>query len=312
MYDSDINLSSVDIEDKKALCTGVTRVIAVLSQEQWQISLLSLISKPIGLIESLTKSADEINSKGGDLNSVSKILEKIADEILIIAIIVRTFNSATEKNAYNAPAALTILEKVWPYVNLLASTQSDTDFLFSSLSELLLVAVSISGETENLNVLQKIDDVMNKMIECVSQSSNQKALHPIMELVSGIIDTLGPLVNSDIKNDIKMSDETSKMREIVHQLTSRSLYLILALNVDSKVDLLPKMFSICTSGMQKCPNLFMTIPSRTDVLPEEKLVFCTITMACTSIDQKHVDVARAALLYLKEIVSYQVMRSFHL
>lgn len=312
MYESsNINVNQSNIEEKKALCTGVTRVIAVLPREQWQTSLLSLANQPIALIDNLMKMADQMSSKGGEMISVTNILENIANEIVVLTIIIRTFNSATEKNASKAEdidtSALSLLEKLWSYVELLASTQNTNDFLFSALSELLLVPVSMSGKTNNVHLLQKINDVMNKMIESVSKSNSIKALHPIMELVSGIIDILGPLADSDAKaegNQV-MSNETHKIREVVEHLTSRSLYLLLSLNSDSKLGLLPKMFSICTSGIQRCPILFTTIRSQTDASTKETLFAHTITSACTSIDQKYTDVSRAALLYLKEVVSTQ-------
>lgn len=309
MYDSsNVNSGVIDIEDKKALCSGVTRVISVLSEEKWQESLLSLTNEPIALIDTLTKTADQLSTSDSDSNVISALLEKIANEILVLSIIIQTFNNATKKHVGDAPA-LSILQKVWPFVNLLASTQNGNQFLFPCLSELLLVAVSMSGETNNINLIQNIDEVISKMMESVSKSNETKALHAVMELVSGTIESLGQLADNDAKNQGNevMSKETHKMREIVEQLISRSLNLFQALNDDTKVDLLPKIFSICTSSIQRCPVLFTAIELQTTNVNSEKILIHTITLAVTSVDQKHTDVARAALLYLKEIVSFKFL-----
>ena len=309
MYDSsNVNSGVIDIEDKKALCSGVTRVISVLSEEKWQESLLSLTNEPIALIDTLTKTADQFSTSDSDSNVISALLEKIANEILVLSIIIQTFNNATKKHVGDAPA-LSILQKVWPFVNLLASTQNGNQFLFPCLSELLLVAVSMSGETNNINLIQNIDEVISKMMESVSKSNETKALHAVMELVSGTIESLGQLADNDAKNQGNevMSKETHKMREIVEQLISRSLNLFQALNDDTKVDLLPKIFSICTSSIQRCPVLFTAIELQTTNVNSEKILIHTITLAVTSVDQKHTDVARAALLYLKEIVSLKFL-----
>ena len=308
MYDtSNINAGAIDIEDKKSLCSGVTRVISVLSEEKWQESLASLTNQPITLIDTLMKTADQLSTKDGNSNIISALLEKIANEILVLSIIIRTFNNATEKHVGDA-TALSILQTVWPFVNLLASAQNNNEFLFSCLSELLLVAVSMSGKTNNVNLIQKIDEVISKMMESVSKSNETKALHAVMELISGTIEALGPLTDTDAKNqgNEEMSEETRKMRDIIEQLISRSLNLFQALNDDVKVDLLPKIFLICTSSIQHCPVLFIAIESQATNLNLEKIFIHTIMLAVTSVDQKHTDVARAALLYLKEIVSAEL------
>ena len=172
-----------------------------------------------------------------------------------------------------------------------------------------MVAVLLSKKNQNVHLLTKIHEIAVTMIDTVCKGNQVKALDPIMDLVSGIVDAFGPIADTDaqVTGSGVVSDETRKVREIVQQLTCRSFSVVNAIGTDAQVDMLPAMFSICTSSIQRCPILFMTLSAQADSTSQDGQIFVrSITVAFSSIDQKHVDVARTAILYLKEVVSTNV------
>ena len=136
MYDSSIQDSlTISMEDKKALCTGITRVLAVLPPQQWLSSLSSLANPTIEFIDTLTKAADSVNNEGEDKKNMPSIIEKLGEEISVLAIAIRTFNGATSKNSSKETTienpVLTVLHRVWPCLNLIAATYSLHDNISS-------------------------------------------------------------------------------------------------------------------------------------------------------------------------------------
>jgi hypothetical protein len=319
MYDISIGDSlKISMEDKKALCTGITRVLAVLPPDQWHSSLSSLANPTIECIEAITKVANQMNSKGADATNLPQIIERIAEEISVLAIAIRTFNSATlkrstESNGVESPV-LTVLHRVWPCLNLIASTYSLHNDISSSLSELLLVAVTLSEKNQNVLLLTNIHEIAVSMIDTVCKSNEIRALDPIMGLVSGVVDAFGPIADTDaqVRGNGVVSNETRKVREIVEHLTCRSFSAVNAIRADAQVDMLPAMFSICTSSIQRCPILFMTLSAQGDGIQDGQIFVRSVTVAFSSIDEKHVDVARTAMLYLKEVVSERSVYSLYL
>lgn len=307
MYDSSIEDSvSISMDDKKALCTGIARVLAVLHPEQWSHSLLSLTSPTIEYIESLEKVVN--NNSGEVTEKLPQIIERIGEEICVLAIAIRSFNVATSRttgeNSIDSPA-FSVLDRVWPCLNLIASTLCNHPIISASLSELLLVAVSLSEKTQNVLLLTKLYEISITMIDCVCKSDQIRSLDPIMDLVSGIISTFGPIADAVTKltGSELVSNETHKIRDIVEQLTRHSFAVVNTVRSDVQIDMLPAMFTICTSGIQRCPILFMALNTQTDGSQVGQIFSSSITVAISSIDEKHIDVARTAMLYLKEVVS---------
>ncbi len=307
MYDISFEDSlAIRIDDKKALCTGITRVIAVLPPEQWLSSIISLSNPTIQCIEVVTEAA---NGENADSPKMPQIIQRMGEEISVLAIAIRTFDNATIKGAIakdvvDSPV-LTVLNRIWPCLNNIALTYSLHENISSSLSELLLVAVSLSEKNQSMQLLTEIHEKAITMINTICGTNEIRALNPIMDLVSGVVDVFGPIADTDAQvkaGSGVVSNETRKIRYIVEHLTRQSFSAVNTIKNEAQIEMLPAMFSICTSGIQRCPILFMTLSTQAGS-QDGQIFVRSVTVAFSSIDEKNIDVARTAMLYLKEIVS---------
>lgn len=310
MYDpSKADSIDIDIEDKKALCSGITRVLAVLSPDLRLNALLSLSNPTIECTESLMKVASRNSVENTPQIDEQQIVERLGGEISILAITIRTFHAATSKEQLEEKPpddpVLTVLDRIWPSVTYIASSLCVHQNISSALSELLLVVFSFSGIYKNIHLLTHLYDISATMMESVGKSNDIRAIDPVMDLVSEVVKTFGPIAEAVPQtNRMKeMSDESLKIRELVQQLLMRSFHLVNSITTEFQSDMLPPMFSICTAGIQKCPVLFMSLNTQADVNADGQIFVNSIKIAVSSIDSKHVDLARSAMLYLKEIVS---------
>ena len=296
MYDQSIgDLIVISMEDKKALCTGISRVIVALPKEMWLNSLSSLTNPTIECIASLSNTAASISPDDLEHENNAQIIERLGEEISILAMTMRAFDMAASKvsknNEHDMSPVFSVLQSCWPCLTRIASSSSVHHVISASLNEILLVSISLSDSYEHIHLLMQVYEITVIIMETVAKSSQLLALEPIMELISDILNRFGPIGDAEA---------TGQIREIIKQLLSRSFTLVNSITTDAQLDVLPAMFSICTSGIQKCPISFISLNSdQTD----EHLFVSSISVAVSSISRKHADVARAAMLYLKEAVS---------
>jgi len=295
MYDQSIrDLIVISMEDKKALCTGISRVIVALPKEMWLNSLSSLTNPTIECIASLSNTAASISPDDSEHENNAQIIERLGEEISILAMTMRAFDMAASKvsnNEHDMSPVFSVLQSCWPCLTRIASSSSVHHVISASLNEILLVSISLSDSYQQIRLLMQVYEITIIIVETVAKSSQLLALEPIMELISDILNRFGPIGDAEA---------TGQIREIIKQLLSRSFILVNSITTDAQLDVLPAMFSICTSGIQKCPISFMSLNSdQTD----EHLFVRSISVAVSSISRKHADVARAAMLYLKEAVS---------
>ena len=296
MYDQSIvDLIVISMEDKKALCTGISRVIVALPKEMWLNSLSSLTNPTIECIASLSNTAASISPDDLEHENNAQIIERLGEEISILAMTMRAFDMAASKvsktNEHDMSPVFSVLQSCWPCLTRIASSSSVHHVISASLNEILLVSISLSDSYQHIHLLMQVYEITVIIMETVAKSSQLLALEPIMELISDILNRFGPIGDAEA---------TGQIREIIKQLLSRSFTLVNSITTDAQLDVLPAMFSICTSGIQKCPISFISLNSdQTD----EHLFVSSISVAVSSISRKHADVARAAMLYLKEAVS---------
>ena len=305
MYNSSIQGSiKISLDDKTALCTGITRVLAALPPEQWQNSLLSLTNPTIECIDALTKAVTSVGSEVAEDQQISQIIEKIGEEVGVLAIAMRTFNNAKSKSSseqkQRESPVFAVLHGVWPYLKHIASTLCYHQNISSSLSELLLVAVTLSEKNQDAHLLTKLYEISITMIDSVCKRNQVRSLDPVMDLIGGIINAFGPIAD----NDVQLVDNgVMNIRQIVEELTRRSCSVVNSIKSEIQVDALPAMFSVCTCGIQKCPILFMTLNTQADGSQDGQIFVHSIKVAVSSIDERHNNVARTAMFYLKEVVS---------
>ncbi len=321
MYNQSVEDSlSISMDDKKSLCTGITRVLAVLPTQQWLNSLLSLTNPTIECIESTSKVAASINVKDVENENKILVLDRLGEEICILAIAIRTFNIATGKENKDDNSAenpiLSVLQRVWPSLTLIASSLCYHHKICASLCELLLVAVSLSENLQNIHLLKNVYEISGTMMASVSKLNRSRELEPIMELVAEIINAFGSTAdNRDHTSGMEVTSEDSgEITDIIEQLINRSFIVVNSISSDAQLDILPSLFSLCTYSIQKCPVLFMSLNNEMIGHTNGELFVSSISVAVSSIDQKHVDACRSAMLYLKEVVSlriYSIDKAYH-
>jgi len=317
MYNSSLDDGlKISMEDRKALCTGITRVLAVLPQDQWISSLSHLSTPTIECIEVVTKRADELKGKVDSVILIPRIIERMSEEISVLAIAIRTFNHATIKSSSDATGngsenpVRAVLHRVWPCINHIATTYCLYENISSSLSEFLLVAVSLSETHENVHLLTKICETAVTMIDTISNSVEPKAIEPILGFVKGVIDAFGHTADAVVKISsagcANENKDARQVRDIVEQLTCR-VFRQLPSNEDlmrsgAQVEVLPAIFSICSACIQICPFLFLTLSIESDDSQNTRLFLQSVNIAISSLKDKHIDVARTAMMFIKEVV----------
>lgn len=295
----------VHMEDKKALCTGITRVLSVLPVNQWQNSLASLTNTTIECMESYMTILNNANGTTPEKDQITQIMEKIGEEMCVLAIAIRTFNLATSKTPcgkeFQENSSLSVFTRVWTSLHHIASTLCHDYEISASLSELLKSAVSLSGTSYNVELLTKVYEIITIMIESSCKDKKLRSLEPIMELVNEIVNAFGQIADTDVEGgtekDVDVRAGSHKIRQVAEQLVSRFFVLV------NGIDMLPAMFSICSCCIRKCPILFMSLNTHSDDNQGQSIFASSITVAVSSIDEKHIDVVRSAMMYLKEVVS---------
>mmetsp|Transcript_5201 Transcript_5201/g.5922 ORF Transcript_5201/g.5922 Transcript_5201/m.5922 type:complete len:294 (-) Transcript_5201:712-1593(-) len=148
------------------------------------------------------------------------------------------------------------------------------------------------------------------MIDTISNSVEPKAIEPILGFVKGVIDAFGHTADAVVKISsagcANENKDARQVRDIVEQLTCR-VFRQLPSNEDlmrsgAQVEVLPAIFSICSACIQICPFLFLTLSIESDDSQNTRLFLQSVNIAISSLKDKHIDVARTAMMFIKEVV----------
>ena len=300
--------SVVSIDDRKALCTGITRVLAVLSPDQWPSSLSTLASPTIECIETLLQSINETH--GSPYNAkLEQYISRMSEEICVLASALRSFHSFAKKQPNSSSAQvknplLALLHRVWPCVTHIAKTFSSHEIVISSLSEFLLIVISLNDEGNDVALLTEACEIAVAIMDVASQQEKQSCnLLPIMEFVEEMIDIFGLQAEGQATNTIPTNELTKQIQTIVEHLIRKSFRVIRGQTEQANVDALPGLFSICRACIRRCPILFMSLNVSTDEPNSESICAASLNAAMSFVNNRQVDVVRAAMLYLNETVS---------
>ena len=129
------------LADRKDTCIGICNVLAALPEEQQQTSLMALALASIACLEAMVKQADFADTK-----ELSPVLNRAADEIIVLVTTARAFTDAlpstdSESNrdkASFAEPSMMILRRAWPTISIVASKYS-----FDDVSKLLIALIEM-------------------------------------------------------------------------------------------------------------------------------------------------------------------------
>ena len=109
-------------------------MLAALTKDQQQTSLMALAIASIACLEAMVKRADSITSTKEKV-TLSPILDRAADEIIILATIARAFTDAMATAATGVgngrasfvEPSMAVLRRAWPTLSIVASKYSFHD-----------------------------------------------------------------------------------------------------------------------------------------------------------------------------------------
>ena len=300
------------IDDRKALCSGITRVLAVLPPDQWSSSLSTLATPTIECIEVLLKA---INAMQGskDKARLEFYISRMGDEICVFATALRTFHNIAKKQRNVRPEQLkspllSLLHRVWPCVTHIARTFSTREDTISSLSEFLLIVISLNDDGKDVTLLKEASDIAAASMDATSQQQAPCNISAIMYFVEEVINIFGHKAETQAASLMSLSSQptnevTHQMHCIVESLLRKSFSVIRQQTEQTNVDALPGLFAICKACIGRCPILFMSLHVSAEPSNSDRIFPASLSAAITYVASKRVDVVRAALLYLNEIVS---------
>ena len=230
-YTLSSNEETITIEDRGSLCSGICRVLAALSTDQWGVTLSSL-AKPT--IESLETVVDTIEKKTYHMNDLmyGKMIQRVGDEIFLLSVMIRTFNSSAgdaildgmktipneDSSNFEHPSLL-VLHRAWPCVSFVSEKYSkeyvswyqcisfytqhssnnsnDVQVIAESLGQLLTQAIITASQMINpLPFLGQVSDVGINMIACISKNDGSSSLLPSFVFIEEVIEIYGSSSNS--------------------------------------------------------------------------------------------------------------------
>jgi len=324
-------MRNIGIDDKKALCGGISKVLAVLPPEKWSTSLSVLASPTMQCIKTVTNIADGSILGTNDDTKVSEIISRMSEEICVLATILRTFYYATLKKIKAGDVAqdsgnpiLPVLRSVWPCLTHIAQKYSSNENISFALGEFLSAIVSIEDTANGRLLLKDTCEMAVLVMNIVTQSNKLASLVPMMDFVAGAVSAYGHLANTDassiaIGNHAPTVDN-KEVRDIIVHLIHRCFEIIQpALAPQSEqipVKTVPPadavgdrkcpkavagLFSVCSSCVKICPMLFVTMKGRHCIREDDGIFHRSVETAVLWIGDKEVNVSTSSMLFLKEV-----------
>mmetsp|Transcript_21105 Transcript_21105/g.44790 ORF Transcript_21105/g.44790 Transcript_21105/m.44790 type:complete len:1046 (-) Transcript_21105:2179-5316(-) len=183
------------LEDRKNTCIGICHVLAALPKEQQGTSLMALALASMACLETMVNRADSTSSTEKE-PTLSLILDRAADEIIILATTARAFtdaSSAVPLGVGNGRASLvepsmTVLRRAWPTISILASKYSFHGSILESLGVLFLECTPARKNSDASTVfLQEVCVLAKKVIENENARRNNQFFSPVFHFIDGLI-----------------------------------------------------------------------------------------------------------------------------
>ena len=246
-----------------------------------------------------------------DQNALDKRISRMSGEICVIATILRTFHGVAKKqrninlDEVRTPL-LSLLHRVWPCLTHIAKTFSTHEIVISSLSEFLLMMISLNDQGKEVSLLKEASDIAIVMMDAVSrQQSTPCNITPIMDFVEEMIQIFG--FQAEARAKASLSAQTDGLPEHIHaiigHLLQKAFHVIREQSEKSNIDALPGLFSVCRACIRNCPLLFINLHVFAESSNSESIFSGSLNASISFVNNRQIDVVRAALLYINDTVS---------
>ena len=123
------------LEDRRDTCIGICHVLAALPKDQQQTSLVALALASIACLEAMAERAESVGEKG----EVESILNRAADEIIILVTTATAFTEAIASANMGSrsctgtfvESSMMVLRRAWKTITIVASKYSFHDVSLS-------------------------------------------------------------------------------------------------------------------------------------------------------------------------------------
>lgn len=285
-------------------------------------------------------SKDHENKENGD-DIISPMLTRMADEIKLMSVMVRAFQNAAKKSDQtdadpNAPL-VAILQKAWPCLTHVAQNHGSNEVISSALSDLLTGAVVVKESGSDHAFFLQLCDMAANIMATVASSTGKEATDatqaPMLHFVQEAIDVHGHIAESDARGTSTTSPSDKNIRIILDRLLVLSFEAVQSAasaiwapapeqqqgeeageasppppvqqpnTTNKSPDDLSAMFSLLTTSLLRCPVLLVNLSvggatGQVDISP----FVGSVQAAAVCTNEKEVDVARRAMMFLKTLV----------
>lgn len=325
------NEENIKVEDREALCSGLCRVLAALPSDQWTASLSALATPTVECLEAALQKAEELAGKDAEQ---FPLLERIADEIKLLSVMVRTFRNASAKSESADkdpnPALVSVLHRAWPCLSHASEKLGSCAIISTSLSDLLTCCVAVQQSDAEHEFFLQVCNLASKVMAAVKASNGQSEKHstqaPMLHFVQEATDTYGHIAESVVRGTGKSTNADQNLQKILDRLLVLSFEAVeeaagaiwtsggehqqqgekageaspppppAARPMINSPDELAAMFSLLTVALRRSPVLLLSLSSGKDSFSR------AIQASTIAMNEKEVDVSRSALLFLKTMV----------
>ena len=122
------------LEDRKDTCIGICHVLAALPKDQQQTSLMALALASIACLEAMVERTNSMASTE-EKALLPPLLERAADEIIILVTIARAFTDALSTinlgigsvRTSFVESSMMVLRRAWPTISIVTSKYGSHD-----------------------------------------------------------------------------------------------------------------------------------------------------------------------------------------
>jgi len=321
---------NIKVEDRGALCSGLCRVLAALPSDQWVSSLTALATPTIQCLEAASKKAEELAGKDAEL---FPILDRMADEIKLLSVMVRTFRSAAGKSESSGndpnPALIAILHRAWPCLSHVSEKLGSYAMISRSLSDLLTCCVAVQRNDSEHELFLQVCNMAANIMATVKSSNGESEKHstqaPMLHFVEEAFDIYGHVGETVARGTSKSTTADLNLHKILDRLLVLSFAAVEEAAgtmwasdgeqqqrgekageaspppspskhpVNKSPDELAAMFSLLTVALRRSPALLINLSSGKDSFSR------AVQAGTVAMNEKEIDVSRSALIFLKTL-----------
>ncbi|KAL3802827.1 hypothetical protein HJC23_007604 [Cyclotella cryptica] len=285
------------IEDREMLCSGLCVVVASLPTDQWGAALYQLTQPIISCLIVAAKEADE------KINERASILQRMANEVLLLAAVVRYFVRTEVPSRFDLLSDL--LQKSWQVLTFIGTTYSTEEAIADSLGQLLKDSLSLYRSNNALSLLQEICSLARTVA-----TKNLVSLPSFLSFVQSLIEIHGAKAEISTGFD----NESAIIRGIIRQLMIVSYESVMSFSATREQqtssspqdygaapDIMSPMFNTLTTCAKHCPIFLLSVAR--DGREAGELVVSSVQASPGMLKAAEVEVSSSTIDFLIVLIS---------